>query len=66
MPDYEFGCEPCSVVQVKWFDAEAVPARAVLWCPRCKRSTEHRRLFSFGIPCGSSGEGLRDGAVRGV
>ena len=64
MPDYEFRCEPCSVVQVKKFDAEHVPVEAALWCPRCKRSTTFIRIYGFAIPKGENGEGFRSSPVR--
>lgn len=64
MTDYEFRCEPCSVVMVRNFSPDDVPTQTALWCPRCKKSTTFLRMFGFAIAKGANGEGFRSSSVR--
>lgn len=64
MPEYDFKCLVCGVFVASSHEAGLVPDQCELYCPRCKRDTNHDRQYSFGIPRGASGEGLRRTGLR--
>jgi len=64
VPEYDFKCIDCGVFVVSSHDAGFAPSTCEIWCPLCKRDTLHERQFSFGVPKGASGEGLRRAGLR--
>lgn len=59
MPKYDFKCIKCGVFVTSSHSAGFAPDSCEIYCPGCNRETHHERNYSFGIPRGASGEGLR-------
>lgn len=61
MPSYDFKCQVCSVIVVSSHQMKDVPDRCDLYCPGCKKQTDHFRVLSTpAVGKGGSGEPFRE------